>query len=166
VNGPPGSGKTALAGPLARTLGLPLLSKDVVKEALLDTLGYADRAESRLLGAAAGEVLWAVLADCPDGAVVESWLAPGLRDVVRAGLVRAGVDQHVEVWCECPADLARERYAARRRHPGHFDAEQLAGPDDAWATAEPLGLGPVLRVATHAEVDAGVVAAEVRGRLA
>lgn len=45
VNGPPGSGKSTLAGPLAERLGVPLLAKDAVKETLLDTLGYADRAD-------------------------------------------------------------------------------------------------------------------------
>ena len=34
VSGPPGSGKSTLAGPLATQLGLPLLGKDIIKEAL------------------------------------------------------------------------------------------------------------------------------------
>jgi predicted kinase len=162
VNGPPGSGKSTLAGPLAADLGLPLLAKDAVKETLLDELGYADRAASRRLGAAAGEVLWTVLAGCPDGAVVESWLAPPLREVVRAGLARAGVGRVVEVWCACPADEVRRRYAARTRHPGHFDAALLEDLDEALAGAEPLGLGPVLEVPTDRAVDVAAVAAAVR----
>ena len=39
VTGPPASGKTTLAQPLAHHLGLPLLGKDTIKEALFDTLG-------------------------------------------------------------------------------------------------------------------------------
>ncbi|MFI7705853.1 AAA family ATPase [Nonomuraea sp. NPDC049480] len=39
VNGLPGSGKTTLAKALADTLGLPLFSKDRVKETLADMLG-------------------------------------------------------------------------------------------------------------------------------
>ena len=39
VAGPPGSGKSSLAGPLARELGLPLLAKDEIKEALMGALG-------------------------------------------------------------------------------------------------------------------------------
>jgi hypothetical protein len=70
VNGPPG--KSTLAGPLAEALALPLLAKDAVKETLLDQLGIDDRAASRRIGAAAGEVLWTVLAGCPQGAVLES----------------------------------------------------------------------------------------------
>jgi predicted kinase len=41
VAGPPGSGKSTLARPLAAELGLPLLVKDAVKEALI---GAARRA--------------------------------------------------------------------------------------------------------------------------
>jgi adenylate kinase family enzyme len=76
VNGPPGSGKTTLARSLSRSVGLPLFSKDAVKETLLDELGYEDRAESRRIGAASGEVIWTLLGECPDPAIVESWLAP------------------------------------------------------------------------------------------
>ena len=165
VNGPPGSGKSTLARPLAAALGLPLLAKDAVKETLLDQLGYADRAASRRLGAAAGEVLWTVLGGCPDGAVVESWLAPSLREVVRDGMARAGVDRMVEVWCVCPPEETRRRYARRERHPGHFDAALLASLDDLLAGAEPLGLGPVLRVPTVRPVDASALAAIVRRTL-
>ena len=41
VCGPPASGKTTLAGRLSRELGLPILSKDSLKEAMMDHLGGA-----------------------------------------------------------------------------------------------------------------------------
>jgi predicted kinase len=155
VNGPPGSGKSTLAGWLADALSLPLLAKDAVKETLLDQLGFADRSGSRRIGAASGEVLWTVLAGCPRGAVLESWLAPHTRDVVRAGLARAGVDRQVEVWCRCPPAEARRRYEARAadRHPGHYDSLLLPDLDRVLATAEPLALGPVVEVPTDRPVD-------------
>jgi len=166
VNGPPGSGKTTLATALAAELEFALLSKDAIKETLLDELGYADRAASRRIGAASGETIWRLAGDSPVPVIVESWLAPSIRDVVRAGLDRARIEQVVEVWCSCPPDVARARYAGRARHPGHFDTELLPELDDVLATAEPLALGPVIVADTSQPVDAAALAAAVRAALA
>ena len=105
VNGPPGSGKSTTAHRLAAVLRLPVFSKDAVKETLLDELGYASREDSRAIGAASGEVVWTLLRDCPAPAIVESWLAPHTRDIVRAGLRRAAVERVIEVWCSGPLNL-------------------------------------------------------------
>jgi predicted kinase len=166
VNGPPGSGKSTLAVPLATALDLPLLAKDAVKETLLDNLSFANRDDSRRLGAAAGEVLWTVLAGCPRGAVIESWLAPHTRDLVTAGLTRAGVDQIVEIWCQCRPEEARRRYEGRipDRHPGHFDESLVPDIDQVINTAGPLRLGPVIEVSTDHPVDLNQLLAEIQER--
>jgi adenylylsulfate kinase-like enzyme len=54
VAGWPGSGKSTLAAALAPELGLPLLAKDEIKEALMDALGApVTVADSQRLGRAA-----------------------------------------------------------------------------------------------------------------
>ena len=74
VAGWPGSGKSTLAAALAPELGLPLLAKDEIKEALMDALGRPqDVADSRRLGRAAVLAMLRVARRCPG----PCWTAPG-----------------------------------------------------------------------------------------
>ena len=127
VNGLPAAGKSTLAPPLADALGLPLLSKDVIKEAHADVFGAEppdDRPQrdwNRLFGQAASETMWALLRYAYGGAVLESSWRADVRHFVVDGLARAGVERVVEVWCEVPLELARQRDHERwaTRHAIH-----------------------------------------------
>lgn len=156
VNGLPGAGKTTLAQGLAAELSLPLLAKDTVKEQvgehLPDDVVAALTHPGSPLGAGATEALWSLLAHFPTGAVLESWWPGETRPLVEAGLRRAGVDPSsaVEVWCDVPAAIARERFEGRHRHRIHGPQQGLGwwdGPGPAQAA--PVALGPVLRVDTR-----------------
>jgi predicted kinase len=156
VTGPPASGKTTLAQPLARDLGLPLLGKDTIKEALFDSLGTGDRAWSRRLGAASYAVLLAVARELPAAVVDANFYSdhgPGLLQACR---------RPIEVFCRCPAAEVERRFTRRApaRHPGHvdhvLDAQLKAALDGG---VGPLGLGgPVLEVDTSGPVDVTAVA--------
>ena len=162
VNGLPAAGKTTLARALSRRLSLPLLSKDVIKEAHADVFGAQppdgrpQRAWNSQFGAAANAAMWALLADSPGGAILEStWPSRETWGFVQAGLSAAGVRAPQQIWCEVPVTLARERFAARHpaRHAIHGEP-----PDDEewsrrWALATPLPIPDTLTVDTTGYVN-------------
>lgn len=156
VTGIPGAGKTTVSRALSKALTLPLLSKDAIKESLFDVLGVRDREWSLQLGAAANNVLWSLLSLCPAGAIVDMWLDP-IRDVGlgQQGLAQADVQTAYEIICDCPAELAVQRYAGRVRHPGHLppDHATLQRIHDSSTLMTPLGIGPTKRIDTTGPVD-------------
>jgi predicted kinase len=160
VNGLPGSGKTTLANGLARLLDAPLIVKDAIKEAVADVVTAAP---GPALGMAAGETMWTLAAAMSGTVVLESWwFRPRDLRFVEAGLRRCRPTSVVEVWCEVPSAVAKSRYAARQRHRIHDDQRKLA---DAWprweVEAEPLGVGPVVRVDTRGPVRLADVADQI-----
>lgn len=78
VSGAPGAGKSTVAVPLAEQLGLPLLSKDIIKERLFDSLPSSSEDPmiwSRVLGGVAMDLLW-TLARQPSTVVLEASFRP------------------------------------------------------------------------------------------
>lgn len=162
VNGLPGSGKTTLATALQSALEIPMISKDAIKEAAASVLQLPPEA-SPGLGAASMDFAWAVAAGLTGAAIVESWwFRP--RDLAHAvaGVTRCGGPPVVEIWCDIPPQLARDRYQARARHPVYEDARHLAELWEEWSRlAEPLGIGHTIRVETSPAVDVPDVARAV-----
>ena len=166
VNGLPAAGKSTLAPHLATSLGVPLLSKDVIKEAHADVLGSASpvagdqREWNRLLGAAASETMWRLLAAATPGAILESSWRADVRHLVTAGLSHARLGGAAEVWCHAPIGLLRERF--RRRWNSTHASHGVEPDEEEWAQmvrhAEPLALGPVFHVDTSEPVDTAAIA--------
>lgn len=164
VSGPPASGKSTLAPVLAERLGLPLVAKDTIKDALMRRLPVVDVEASRRLGSAAVAVMVAVAAESPIGAVLESNFFRSKADADLAVLQ----GRVVEVFCRCDRDVAAARYASRSgtRAAGHFDGQRR--PEELWNVdvSEPVGGGwPVLEVDTNHPVDLDVLLAAVRAAL-
>jgi len=132
VGGAPATGKTTLARALGVSLGLPVITKDDVKEALAAPFPTGDRDWSRQLGAAAYGALFAVaelILAAGHGLVLESNFRAGVSDAPLLAL--AGLAPTVVIVCRTPDALRRQRFeerAARGRHRVHVDIAVL----DEW----------------------------------
>jgi predicted kinase len=142
VGGWPGAGKTTLAYRLGERVGLPVFTKDDVKERLFDTIGVGDRAWSKRLGRASIAILEhqleatlaagnSVIGEC-------NWDPRFSEPQLRAILERTSATAFV-VAVQGDAEVIRARYRKRaddgERHPGHLDdllvgelAEVVVGP--------------------------------------
>jgi predicted kinase len=160
VGGWPGSGKTTLSRALADELGVACLSKDELKEALMDEAGApATVEESRERGRAAVEALLLAAQEHVAAVIDSTWYPYSLP------LVRRLPGPFVEVRCRVDLALAQERYRARLRDPRHLDG--LRTDAELWGSEVPqLGVGPLIEVDTGGPVDVGRVADQVRAALA
>jgi predicted kinase len=170
ITGPPAAGKTTLGVQLARRLGVPFLSKDLLKETLFDQLGWSDRPWSRRLASASLALMFKIagaLLDAEVSVALESnfypeWDTSRLRDLG---------DHHrcrfAQVVCSASGPTLVERYMQRiasgDRHPGHTDSEdlqdivrQLLTQPERWDAMEVDG--PVFRVRTDGESSPDVEA--------
>lgn len=167
VSGLPASGKSTVGRALGDQLSLPLLDKDEILEALFDSLGCEDPEQRYRLSRASDEVLLR-LATSMEAAVLVNWwdhdTAPGR--------LRAIAAEVLEVFCDCPVELASARFAARRRHPGHLDHLRTPADHERVMTRlresyrGPMRLSDsVVTIDTGGPSDPGAVAELVRAAL-
>jgi glucokinase len=158
VNGLPASGKSKLGAELAVRLGWTFLSKDVLKEQFGE-LAWPQVSSARL-GGLALDTLYALAGAIEGGVVLDAiWLSTRDRPFLDAGLATMGEPRVVEVWCDIPASLSRERFELRMptRHPMHESWRP-----GFWDEAGPITENPI-RVDTSREVDIDRLAGLVLG---
>lgn len=177
VHGQPATGKTTLAEHLAGDLSLPLFTKDSIKVAIFDALGWRDREWSSRVGAAAYKLL--------DG-LMETQLKAGASFIVEANFKpeqdRAKFERlhhqydvtFVQVLMSAAASVIEQRFAERAaadsRHPSHTEGQAglenlaaiLARP---YAALDIPGLVIAVDTTDFANVDYARLTAQVRKHL-
>lgn len=176
ISGAPATGKTVLARRLAEILPIPVIEKDVIKETLFDSLGVADRAWSKKLGAATFALLYlsvethikAGQSVIAEAAFHREYSAPWLSRVRERFNIEI-----LELHCHADAETALHRYLNRTgtadRHAGHDAGMSIEAQSLEWRRQYP-GYGPLtdgselFRIDTtdFANVDNEAVIARVR----
>lgn len=143
VAGPPASGKSTLAARLSERLGLPMVSKDALKEVLFDTLGFASRQEKVALGVAAMELLYAFAqAQMRVGKpfILENNFEDASKSHLQELLARYGYTAITLRMAGDPAVLYQRflaRNASPERHRGHVVNDRYPEAEPGRAAAPP-----------------------------
>ena len=138
-----------------------MLSKDLVKESLMDSFGVTDLEMSQKIGAAGWELLFLItrwLLDARVGFVVEGNFEARAAEPLRRIARRS---RAIQIICRCSDSLSQERYERRAtaadRHPGHMDAARIKRGQGLVSEFGPFDLGiPMLLVDTTEEYRPGI----------
>jgi predicted kinase len=159
VNGAPGAGKTTLAKQLHADLNISLVSKDMWKELLFDTVGTGDRTWSSLLGKELIAFIYHFANVCLANdrpVILENAFYAGYARQDLGKLIQQTHARPLEIYCTLDEAERQRRFAARiesgERHPGHTDTVEdttLAGID----TYAPLDICQRITVDTGAFGD-------------
>ena len=130
ITGLPGTGKTTLASRLAKHHGLALISKDTIKEPLMDVLGSG--APSRALSNIAFAVMFSMaqeLLALGDSLILEGNFRRGEHEEPLLAALPPVRPTIVQVLCSANENERRsillQRAGDPARHAGHRDAGQL-----------------------------------------
>lgn len=153
VSGLPGSGKSTLARRIAPELGLPLLDRDELKDAMFDVLGWSDRAWSRRVGATSWELVYLfahTLLSARCSLVLDSNFDRRRHPERLRRLKEDAPHRLVEVCCSTAPGVNWERFHARwrsgGRHPGHVpgQTDPASEPRELGSNIVPVGVADVL----------------------
>ena len=159
VGGAPGTGKSTLAQQISRALNVPVLSKDMFRETLVDATGLRTRDEVRAQSALLFRLLYGIagrLLQDGSSVIAECNFRRDISEPELMPLVERS--RAVQIHCETSKEESLRRYVARfergERHWCHFDADWLADERAGLHAQDadvygPLDLGiPTLRVDT------------------
>lgn len=159
MTGLPASGKSQLAQQLAPVLDLPVIDKDEWLERALDAQGIGDASWRRQLSRHADDAFQRVAQAATGAILVSFWHQPGMPfdSGTPTDWLRHLCDDIVTIHCECPPDVAVDRFIHRQRHVGHLDHDRspttLLEQFHILASLAPVDVGRSITVATTQTID-------------
>ena len=166
MSGLPASGKSTLGREISAALGLDVLDKDDLLEALFAEHDGVDSALRSALSRRADDALEHAARACDGAVLVSFWRRRELS--VTSGTPTEwlrDLGEVVEVHCVCNVDTAAARFLSRRRHPAHGDATKdtsaITVQFEALAALGPLGVGRTIVVDTGHTVDVAALVHEI-----
>ncbi len=173
VSGHPCTGKSTLARQVAERFSLPLMSKDMCKELLFDTLGWKDREWSKKLGWVSIELVFQFLEAqlvARRSCIVESNFKPEFDTAKFLKLQERYGFTPLRIQCVADGAVLFERFKRRSesegRHPGHCDRSNYDEFREMLLEGrlQPLNIGgPLVEIDTTNldEIDYTAVFAEI-----
>ena len=157
ISGLPGSGKTTLGRRLAPALGLSLIDKDDILDALFESRGIGDAAWRRALSRESDAILQRDAESSSGAVLVSFWRVPGMAadSGTPVDWVRALSGHVVHVHCVCEPEIAASRFGQRRRHRGHLDVESSGA--ELLERIQDVGRLPLLDFGDRIDVDTSTV---------
>ena len=174
VTGLPATGKSTLAIELSLQLGLPLVSKDDIKETIADSLGSGDRSLSKEYGKASFDIQFKILDRClwaNASVIAETYFHGELAKGAFEHLVANRSCSVVQIVLRSDPDVIIQRFKDRhmrgKRHSIHADSAVVSEIERTLAAGKyngvPIGC-PTLVVDTtdFASVDVGSICEFIR----
>ncbi|EPJ48798.1 MAG: hypothetical protein OFPI_27770 [Osedax symbiont Rs2] len=158
VSGLPASGKTTLARGLSESMSLPMLDKDSYLELLFSQRGVGDSNWRQKLSREADKDFSRAAISAQNKRrpviLVSHWrpTAEQLNFGTPTQWIEHNFSKVIELYCQCPVEIAAARFSKRVRHRGHLDLQKSASQIVEWLTAYsqylPLNLATTITVDT------------------
>ncbi|MDB4264916.1 ATP-binding protein [bacterium] len=171
ISGIPGCGKSTLGKSLSTALGLPMLDKDDILEAMFDSLGVGEADWRHRLSRSADEELQRMVKRIDKAIITSWWRHPELTGESGTPIEWLSSPEGiiVEVHCICDPRVAAKRFSGRSRHQGHLDEtrgrEDLVPKFEQLALLGPLGMGNIVYAETSGQVNMHKLLLEIQHHL-
>lgn len=136
LTGRPAAGKSTIGKRLSQDLKLPIISKDGIREVLLDRLGCKDRPWAQLLGKAGIDLMFYFARaefDVGNSIILDNAFDPTISNPRFRELKADYNAESIQVVCNSDSETLFQRFKSRvesgDRHPGHREDEAF---DHIW----------------------------------